>query len=49
MWRVGCFYGTADELLAKAKKDGKRVYEGYKLYVELVEKLKEVVADDENN
>ena len=49
MWRVGCFYGTADELLAKAKDDGKRVYEGYKAYVELVEKLKKVVADDENN
>ncbi len=49
MWSVGCFYGTANELLAKAKHDGKRVYEGYKAYVELVEKLKKVVADDETN
>lgn len=44
MWSVGCFYGTADQLLEKAKKDGEKVYQGYKLYVDLVETLKKVVG-----
>lgn len=41
MWRVGCFYGTGKELIEKAYKDSKLSGDCYKLYVELVEKLKE--------
>jgi len=37
MWKVGCFYGTGDELIAKAYEDGKvkgREYERIVKYVE---------------
>ena len=39
MWKVGCFYGTGEELIAKAYKDSKekgREYENIVRYVEIV-------------
>lgn len=42
MWKVGCFYGTGQELIEKAYKDSKLSGDCYKAYVELVEKLKEI-------
>ena len=41
MWRVGCFYGTGQELIEKAYNDSKMSGDCYKLYVEFVEKLKQ--------
>lgn len=41
-WRVGCFYGTGQELIEKAYKDSKLSGDCYKAYVELIEKLKEI-------
>lgn len=42
MWRVGCFYGTGKELIAKAYKDSKvsgREYERVVKYVEAIKKV----------
>lgn len=39
MWKVGCFYGTGQELIEKAYKDSQRSGDCYKACVELVEKL----------
>ena len=39
MWSVGCFYGTGDELIAKAYLDSKRSGDCYKASVEYVKKL----------
>ena len=39
MWRVGCFYGTGEELIAKAYKDSNlsgREYERVVIYVESI-------------
>ena len=39
MWRVGCFYGTGAELIAKAYKDSElsgREYERVVKYVESI-------------
>ena len=39
MWKVGCFYGTGEELIAKAYKDSEekgREYENIVRYVEIV-------------
>ena len=44
-WKVGCFYGTGQELIEKAYKDSKLSGDCYKAYVELVEKLKQLDAD----
>ncbi|MCQ2232084.1 MAG: hypothetical protein MJZ30_09585 [Paludibacteraceae bacterium] len=41
-WSVGCFYGSASELLEKARKESEGKYLHYKAYVDLVEKLKEL-------
>lgn len=41
MWRVGCFYGTGKELIAKAYKDSNvsgREYERVVKYVEQIKK-----------
>ena len=43
MWRVGCFYGTGEELIAKAYKDSEisgREYERVVKYVESILKYK---------
>lgn len=43
MWKVGCFYGTGKELIEKAYRDGNQSKgDHYKLYVELVEKMKQI-------
>jgi len=42
MWKVGCFYGTGKELIKKAYEDSEEKGDYYKLFVELVEKDKEV-------
>ena len=41
MWKVGCFYGTGEELIAKAYKDSQessREYERVVCYVESIQK-----------
>ena len=43
MWKVGCFYGTGEELIKKAYKDSKlsgKCYEAAVKYVEEIERLK---------
>lgn len=40
MWRVGCFYGTGKELVAKAYKDSKVSGREYKKVVNYVEQIK---------
>ena len=39
MWRVGCFYGTGDELIKKAYTDNERKGKYYESYVKSVENL----------
>ena len=39
MWKVGCFYGTSQELIDKAYKDSKTSGDHYKAYVDFVETL----------
>lgn len=38
-WQVGCFTGTSEELLEKAKKDGEYKYKMYKKYVDFVKTI----------
>ena len=45
MWRVGCFYGTGEELIKKAYQDSKDSGKHYEAYVNLVKTLE---ALDEN-
>jgi hypothetical protein len=43
MWKVGCFYGTGKELIAKAYKDSElsgKCYEASVKYVEEIERIK---------
>ena len=40
MWRVGCFYGTGEELIKKAYADSKESGDKYKAIVEATEVLK---------
>lgn len=40
MWKVGCFYGTGEELIAKAYKDSKESGDKYKAIVKAMEVLK---------
>ena len=39
MWKVGCFYGTGQELIDKAYQDNDKSGNYYKAYVKFVEKL----------
>ena len=41
-WRVGCFYGTGDELIEKAYKDSKLSGDCYKAVVDMRNKLTEL-------
>ena len=41
-WRVGCFYGTGEELIEKAYKDSKLSGECYKAVVDMRNKLTEL-------
>lgn len=40
-WKVGCFYGTGAELIAKAYKDSQESGDEYKRIVEYVESIKD--------
>ena len=37
MWRVGCFYGTGEELIKKAYKDSKKSGREYERIVKYVD------------
>ena len=39
MWRVGCFYGTGQELIDKAYRDSEKSGNFYKAYVEFIASL----------
>ncbi|WP_174854411.1 polymer-forming cytoskeletal protein [Streptococcus suis] len=39
MWKVGCFYGTGQELIKKAYRDSEKSGNYYKAYVDFVETL----------
>lgn len=41
MWKVGCFYGTGEELIEKAYEDGEISGEMYEHYVRFVESLED--------
>ena len=43
MWKVGCFYGTGEELIKKAYADSKESGIGYERIVKYVESI---LADD---
>ena len=52
MWKVGCFYGTGEELISKAYKDSEesgREYEKIVKYVEREDKPSEWGIEDEKN
>ena len=42
MWKVGCFYGTGEELIKKAYADSENSGKHYEAYVKFVEQLKEL-------
>ena len=42
MWRVGCFYGTGQELIEKAYKDSEQSGKCYEAYVNLVLELEKL-------
>lgn len=42
MWKVGCFYGTGEELIKKAYADSELSGKCYEAYVKLVEQLEEI-------
>ena len=42
MWTVGCFHGTGEELIEKARKDNEEKAKCYAFYVKLVEDLQKV-------
>ena len=46
MWRVGCFYGTGEELVKKAYKDSERSGREYERVVRYVDAILE---DEKNN
>ena len=42
MWTVGCFHGTGEELIEKARQDSEKKARCYALYVKLVEDLQKI-------
>lgn len=46
MWTVGCFHGTGEQLIEKARQDNEDKAKCYALYVKLVEDLQQ--ANDAN-
>lgn len=42
MWTVGCFHGTGEQLIEKARQDNEDKAKSYALYVKLVEDLQKV-------
>lgn len=47
MWKVGCFYGSGDELIQKAYADSENSGKNYELYVNLVKEMEKL--DNEND
>ena len=45
-WRVGCFYGTGEELIEKANKDSEVSGREYKRIVEYVEAMYAALEND---
>lgn len=45
-WRVGCFYGTGEELIEKANKDSEVSGREYKRIVEYVEAMYAAIEND---
>ena len=39
MWKVGCFYGTGEELIVKAYKDSEESGREYECIVKYVERI----------
>ena len=48
MWKVGCFYGTGEELIAKAYRDSEVSGREYKRVVEYVEAMYADLENDES-
>lgn len=48
MWKVGCFYGTGQELIEKAYRDSENSGKNYEAYVKFVEKLEEINNEKRN-
>lgn len=48
MWKVGCFYGTGEELIAKAYRDSEVSGREYKRVVEYVEAMYADLGNDES-
>ena len=48
MWKVGCFYGTGQELIDKAYRDSKDSGKHYEAYVNFVEQLEALEADNDS-
>lgn len=46
MWKVGCFYGTGEELIKKAYADYETKGKYYKAYVRFVEELERIREDN---
>ena len=46
MWKVGCFYGTGDELIKKAYKDNGDKGKHYELYVNLIKEQEKLELDN---
>jgi bacterial transferase hexapeptide repeat protein len=42
MWKVGCFFGTGQELIEKAYQDSKVSGKYYEACVKFVEKIEEI-------
>ena len=42
MWKVGCFYGSSDELIQKAYADSENSGKHYELYVNLVKEMEKL-------
>ena len=45
MWKVGCFYGTGTELIAKAYKDGEKSGKCYEAIVKAQEAIENVMEE----
>ena len=46
MWKVGCFYGTGQELIKKAYADSENSCKHYEDYVNLVTELEKIESGD---
>lgn len=49
MWKVGCFYGTGEELIKKAYADSELSGRGYERIVKYVESIKETINELSKN